>query len=239
VAPSRSASRPGVATVAAVAAALVVGLVLGGLGPRRDARAVRQQLETCEESPRTSTVGRDIAAALQGRPLPTDALPPGGPRIAEQPAFPDEPAPPVEVQVVGDTDAPPVAEGEGDVGLGEQIGLAADVLDMRRAHALQALREDAWLSEDQLDEVNGLYDEMNDDLIVVAEDLADMLAGGAEPDRLEAMTLAAEVLNTMVDTEHSVLDVLDDEQLDALGEDVTDPLSFIDPAVVQVFEGIE
>src|SRR5688572_1367528 len=81
------------------AVALVIGLAVGGLGPRSEARGLREQLAVARDRECEREVGREIATVFQGRPWepapppdpPPDPLP--GPVPEVEPPDPPENVP--------------------------------------------------------------------------------------------------------------------------------------------------
>jgi hypothetical protein len=221
----------------AAAVALVVGLVLGGLGPRTELRELREQVAELERHPVRRDVGRQIFGevfAPRASPAAGDgAAPPEPEDVADrgEPASDPEPGEPergfrVEVDRPG-----------GQVPA-EQVDQMKDALDMRRAQAVAALREQAGASDEQMAEVDEIVAAMNADLEVLAEEFVATVSEG-EPSRRDMMSFAADTLDVLIDTEDRLGGVLDDEQLEAVSDEALDPTAYVDGAIVDVLSRLD
>lgn len=236
--------------VAVAAIALVLGIVLGGLGPRSDLRKLEQKYAEMEDGPCKSTFGSDLATLMGG------GFTPDAP--AERPKR-NQP----ETNPLGDRDPDVIAaenpeaaelveemarnEEEGreelaeDLSEGideEQLELARTALELRRAQARAALVEDADPDEVQLESIDNAVRDMNDSLNNLAEELTTMINEGETPTRRDALEFAADALDTMIVAEDSMRDALDADQLEALEEGALDPFSYVDPGLIDVLESL-
>lgn len=230
-------ARVGVSVVVIGAVAFVGGLVLGGVGPRSEVRDLEQQVFELERKNTRS------AAAMAGRELTqliTDGV---GQRTASPDAASgeaDDPSSPARVtrspasspEEGGDPAPEPVDEGD-------PLEQARDLLAARGAQARAAFIEDANPSDAQLDTIDGILDEMNAELVAVARGFVDQVRTQGEPGRRDTMRTAADVLDIMVVAEDRMMETLDASQRDALREESSDPMSFVDPAVVDVLFELE
>jgi hypothetical protein len=230
--------------IALVAVALVLGLVLGGLGPRRDVRTLEERIATMEkESRRRSSVGSDLAALMAGgnRPAPSPRTPPRtnplgdrdpaalaaeNPEAAELAARID-----ADQENVGGEIADELNKGISD----EQLEVARTALELRRAQARASLMEDARPDEVQMETIDGAVTAMNDTLIDMADEMVAMLESGQEPTRREAMEFAADALDTMLLAEDRMRSALDADQLAEVEDGALDPFSYVSPRLVELF----
>lgn len=223
------------------ALALLVGVVVGGFGPRWQIQKLDRQILELESRPCDgSGLGSGLAAVLgASRPPPV------------QPPEPEPPAPDLAPEPAADTDTapqpdpPPVAVIE-PAPPGFQGGLpeggmdaAREALELRRTQARAALIEDAGADEDQIAEIDAAFGKMNDELLVLAEDLADTMQQGQEPTRRETMEFAADALSIMLDAEDKVNGALDAEQREGLSEASVDPTSYLDPKLLDVLQSLD
>ncbi len=229
------------------AVALVVGLVVGGLGPRSEARGLREQLEEAQakECERGGGMGREIAQVFRGRPL-EDNLPAPG----EEPVAVDLKGKGVVVEG-GERRGPRFraeaereggGEGEGpEPSPEEAMKLAREAMELRRTQARAAL-EEAGATEEQLTSIDDAMDRMNDDLAALTETFVATVQEGGEPDRREMMMFAADTLDVLLEGGDALFGSLSDEQRADIDEAALDPFSYIDGAVVDELmklEGLE
>lgn len=229
--------RGGVQVFAIAAATFLLGLVVGGIGPRGEVADLQQEVFRLErEASRGGNAGRELAAlitkGLENRapgqdgitiaPVrPPDATDDGGPPPDQHVGtreIPGEDAPP-----------PPVAD-EGP----RTLEAARDALAVRRRQARAALLEDVDPTEDQEAEIDAAFDDMNVELEAIAREVVDIVNTQGEPSRRDMMRLGADTLDAMVVAEDRVLAVLDPGQRDAVRPEATDPASFVDPEIVDL-----
>ena len=219
------------------AIALVIGLALGGLGPRSDARALRTRVAeleaTCEPS---NGARRTIAEFFDPRRWDAER-PPTAPAPRPSPSEPeaiDAPvasAPSPEPSTRG-ANVPPSLGGDGpDPG---RVAEMYEALDLRRAQARRALIEQANPTEGQLIEIDTIVEDMNADISNIALDFVDSVeASGGEPSRRQAMEFAREALDVMLVSEDALWSTLDAGQADSVDPEAIDPFSYIDGSVVE------
>lgn len=207
--------RTGVTHAALAAAALLLGLILGGLGPRAELRAVRTAAPAAS-APRNA--GAQVARLFQGRPVSASAGrdPVPSPRDDTDPGAAPS----------GDTDPPrPMSP--------ENLDTLRSAMAIRLAGARAALAEDADPSEDQQAEIDSLFGAMNEDLRKIATDLA---ALDREPTRRDMERFAADTLDILITTEERFDEILTPEQRAALADESRDPLSYVDPSIVDILK---
>jgi hypothetical protein len=227
------ASEFGAKHLVLAAVALVVGLAVGGLGPRSEVRTLRAQVRELKErecgSP--SRVGREIASVFQGRPweddLPEAPAPAPAPVAAPGPA--PEPSGGVQIRV-GDDEV--VAED--DEQLEESLEMVREAMDLRRAQARQALVE-AGADEAQLQQIDAAVQDMNADLAALADDFVATIREFGEPDRRETMLFARDTLDVLLEAEDALWNAMSDDQRQAMDDAALDPFSYIDGGVVETF----
>lgn len=225
--------------------ALVVGLVIGGLGPRSELRRVEKKLAELEERPCQVRTGADIAKIFQGRPWEE-----GDARLPKADPEPEPPPEPAEEP----TDGAAVEEEEGGVKVNfdfggdkgdaepedveEAMNLAREALELRHEQAMAALYEDAEPTPEQEEKLNAALGRMNDDLIGLAEELREQVELGGEPSRRDAMLYAAETLDVFLTAEDELRGVFTDDQIGNLQEESLDPMSYVDPALIDVLQDL-
>lgn len=222
--------------ILSVVFALVIGIGVGGLGPRAQVRDLEAQLAEKEECT-GSAMGSEIANVFRGRPWEEgDARP----RVVErsEPEVPaDEEAPEDEEEgglriqfgSDGDEDAPMSKEE-----IDESLDLAREAMELRYAQAREALVQDADPSEEQLAAIDEAIDAMNQDLVGLAQDLKTTLESQEEPGRRETMEFAADTLDVLLAAEDRLRGSLSDDQVASLQEESLDPMSYVDPSIVDI-----
>ena len=80
---------------------------------------------------------------------------------------------------------------------------------------------------------------MNDSLLTLSGELTDMMENGEEPERRQAMSFAAEALDTMLTAEDRFRDALSQDQIDALDDQALDPFSYISPDIIDTLQSLD
>lgn len=217
------------------ASMLLVGVVIGGLGPRaalREARAELAQVDPkrCERMAVGREVARAIATGIAQNEATGTARSVRPPR-AEVPPEGVTPPAPARDPATDAVDLP-----EPDPAEAERARIAADTLDLRRQQALAALREQVRPTPGQLDTIERVVDGMNDELAVIADDLIALIESGEEPTRLDWMIFAADLLDVFIDAETGLADALTDDQLASIDPALIDPFSFVDGRITEPLE---
>ncbi len=232
--------------IGVAAVAIVLGVLLGGFGPRAEVRDLQRQMRELEEAPCTNQFGRDLALLMgQGvgrsttQPPPFDEEPgvEGGERSPEAIAA-ENPAAAEIAREIEETEA----EVEEELREAMREGLTADeeldafrtALELRRAQARAAVREQVDPDDEQWELIDGAVADMNDTLIGLGEELAEIFAAGEEPTRRDAMEFSADALDALLEAEDRMRGALDDDQLADLEDGALDPFSYIDPALIDV-----
>ena len=236
----------GVQGLLVAACAFLLGLMLGGLEPRANARALQVKLEACEARPCSpADLGTDLARMFAGRafePTATPAAPQPSPRPRAQVETTDE-APrgpalvtPVPVEPRVEVVRPDTEDGDAtDRGPARDVDAMRDMMNLRQKQVRASLIEDAAPDDAQLASIDDAVGDMNDALYGLAEDFAERVRMGEEPTRREAMEFAADTLDVMLTAEDRIVDSLDDDQLADVDPGVHDPFSWVDSSIVDVF----
>ncbi|MEO0600094.1 MAG: hypothetical protein AAF211_01590 [Myxococcota bacterium] len=128
------------------------------------------------------------------------------------------------------SEVPPPAE--------DSFEAIADTVALRRAQSRQALIERIAPSDEQLDVIDEAYAVMNDALIDEARILLEAGRDG-EPTRRDGLEFARNAIDAVLDAEDQVLDVLTDDQLDEVDPELVDPLSFLEPDLIETLTELE
>ncbi|MFT7520004.1 MAG: hypothetical protein ACI9MC_002148 [Kiritimatiellia bacterium] len=206
------------------AIALIIGIIIGIVPGRIEVADLEAQIEELKKAPRAS----NRAQAIQDLIIRSATAQPPAPAPSPNDDQPDD----------VDEDGPTLAvEGGGfvpsDLG-GEQVEAVKEMLSLRRAQARAALREQVDPTEGQQRRLDEAFDAMNRDLDMLARDVLATLEDG-EPDRRDMMEFAAEALDVVLVADDVVLDTLSDGERAGVSPETLDPLSYIDPALVDVF----
>jgi hypothetical protein len=222
-----------------------IGLTLGGLGPRSQLRAAEHRLdEMADQVCENTGVGSELVDMIASRSMGSG--PNASPeRTVLQEGRVSDSENATEIDVT--TDAGPVRievesdwTNSSDEELDEnRLEALRETMDARRAIARQSLRETAWVSDEQMTDIDSAYDAMNEDLYSLATELVNLTADGVEPSRRDVMILAADTLDVMIDAEQAVYDLLDSEQLEHVEPDAVDPFSYIDGSVLEALQEID
>lgn len=219
----------------------VVGLVLGGLGPRAEVRRLQDRVFALERDaarrPSAVTEGlRDLILNPAERRVPSPepvARDTDTPRLRSDPARVRRTDPEIAPDAVRQD------EPSTDPFDGMDPAAARDLLAMRAAQARAALFEDVSPSEAQVAELDALVDRMNDDLVRLGTDFLDRVRVGDLSPRRDGMAFGADLLDVLVTTESQMLDTLTPAQRVRVREEATDPTSFVDPRVVDLLDDLQ
>lgn len=220
-----------------------IGSVVGGVSPQLELQKTKhQQSEFLTKNDcRESTIGSDLAQLMtpnsSSKPVPPKN--PFGDRSPEEIEI-DHPEA-VEIAERLDENQERFQE-EFQENLDrsdEDLEAARTALELRRAQARAALVEGAEPSQDQLDDIDQAVQDMNDSLLALSGELTEMLEGGEEPERRQAMAFAAEALDTMITAEDQFRDTLSQEQIEALDDQALDPFSYISPDIIDTLESLD
>jgi len=204
------------------ALALILGVVVGGLGPRSEVRDLSNQLaeQPADCSPTAGSVPRELSEMLRGRPW-EDAPPRSAPEPRSEPA-------PDPIVVVPE-------EEEAD----ESLLIMQETLDLRRSQAFAALEQEAAASDEQLDTIEDAIDTMNDDLAALAEGFVVDLQEQGEPDRHEIMVFARDTLDVLLSADDALYNTLDSDQRTNVEPAALNPFSYVDSRVFERLGEIE
>jgi hypothetical protein len=110
---------------------------------------------------------------------------------------------------------------------------------LRSTQSRAALVEAANPNDEQLDTLDAAVDQMNGELLELAEQLASRLEDGEVPSRHDQLAFAADALDILLEADASIRGTLDPEQLDAVEDGSIDPFSYVDPAIIERLDRIE
>lgn len=182
--------------VAAAAVALVVGFLLGGIGPRRELQASRHTVTSLQEELEAARkrAGRGAARylpfpAFDDVPRTVPAATPARTPVAEG----GEPA-------VSPTRTPPSAM--------EAFETALAAQRMRARQSRQALAEKARLSEREIEEIDAIVDRMNEALAEHSKEILAVIGTGEEPDALTVIDVSHDVTGILYESQKSFEDVV-------------------------------
>jgi hypothetical protein len=222
--------------VFAAAIALVVGLVVGGIGPRAEVRSLQARVAELEDrGGRSRNVGRQIFGEVFRPRVEAQAPPADATAPDPVPEDPDQ----AEVRRPSGREDPDVDEPAAAESRAEGAQRMKDALELRRTQARAALREQAGASDDQMDEVDRIVDDMNAELQTLAQAFVDQVGEGGEPDRHDMMEFASDTLQVLLSTEDAMSQVFDPDQLDQLSQDALDPTGYVDGSVVDVLATLD
>ncbi len=237
--------------IAVGAIALLIGLVIGGVGPRAELNRMMQTVQSVDAERCKNTFGEDLATFFGGAqagglplvaPAPRSAPPETRAAIESGPDPRDAEVEAALAQIEADEAAATqeVADGmRAALENGEELEIARSALELRRAQSRQALIEAADPDDQQLSTIDNAYDAMNETLEGLAGGLAELVLSGGEPDRRQAMVFAADALDAMLVAEDQVLGALDEGQRADLDADVANPFNHVAPALIDALMDLD
>ncbi len=202
---------------------LAFGIVIGvGLGavPAENwsstvaSHAKEEARRDCPKSDFSGVVGTMLEDAGRRNEAPAPAPEGLGPALPDEaaPSEPGEPVPPPDLE--------------------QEVSAAKTALEARRTQARAALIEDAGLDDTQIAAFDEATAAMNAELIALTDDLVADVQENGPPSRRDSMQYAAEALDVMISTEDRLNAVLDDDQRTDAAPESLDPLSYVDPSIV-------
>ncbi|MED5374173.1 MAG: hypothetical protein VX899_24360 [Myxococcota bacterium] len=218
--------------LALVLPGLLIGFLLGRIGPAREKLALEESLTKAEQR------AEDAERRANARPQPIfmpgmgEVLPgaPGSRPTQPHPERTPPSAPPPADEVTGaDTGAPPAPPPPpSPEAIQEEFELAVEAQRLRAAQNRAALIEQADLDDAQIEAVDHAVARMNDELALLGDELYAMATSGADPDPTEMLGLS-----------HEVTGILYEAQLgleDAVGQDA---LRDIQPEAGQIWNYVD
>ncbi|GEM_PF-1143392 len=229
--------------IASAFVALFLGILLGGYGPSAELDRLQkldrpnQGLFAAVPEPCDSNVGSDLATLL-GNGVGRADTPP----LRDEPETPDPRAAELaaEIDAAGEQAEAQLRDGiEAAANNEEELELARTALELRRAQARAALLEDSDAEDEQMEQFDTAVDAMNGVLLDLTEEMTEMVEGGREPGRREAMEFAADALDALLSAEDNMRSAFRPDQLAEVEDSAIDPFSHIDPAIIDVLEGLD
>lgn len=229
---------------------MILGIVLGGIAPRRELQKQKDEFweSYAENTKSSSTIGSDLALLMGGTntggsttkqyqpPLHTNELGDRSPEAIKQ----ENPEAAALAEEMDNTQSEMEANLQDSYDrTEEELETVRTALELRRSQARAALIENVQPSEEQLQSIDETVQTMNDTLIALAGDFADIIENGEEPDRRQIMSFAAEALDTMLSAENSMRDVLTEEQLMDIDEAALDPFSYVSPDIINTLQSLD
>jgi len=227
--------------MAMAAVGLVIGLMVGGVGPRGEVRELQARLDAAEEcAPSDNQVGKQLAEALSGRSWEgalddqeranLDRAVRDRDRFDRDPDLIDEEPPADEPEF-----EPEAFDPEDPEDVEQGLEYAKTGMALRSAQAQQALEEQAELSDEQWDAFDAAVDDMNADLRDISQQFVDSMAGGGEPSRRDAMIFGADVLDVFLEADDRIYGMMDADQRGATEAEAMDPMAYMDPDLLDLF----
>ena len=222
-----------------------LGSVVGGVFPKLELQKVKlkqQERISSSQDCKKTTIGSDLAQLMASNPSSQKST-------VKQNPFGDRP--PEEIRI-DNPEAVEIAERldenqeqfqedfQGSLERSqEELEAARTALELRRSQARAALIEGAEPDDEQLADIDQAVQDMNDSLLALSGELTDMLENGEEPERRQAMSFAAEALDTMLTAEDRFRDALSQEQIDSLDDQALDPFSYISPDIIDTLQSLD
>lgn len=214
---------------------VVLGFLLGGIGPRLSLQDTQDALQEAEERAEQAERGSPMT---RRSPLP---LPGMGEMLDPVASPPRAPAPEgaPDAVVVDDTGGVPLtAEGPPD-DLLDRYELAVDAQSLRRRQSREALVQQGDLSDDQIVQMDDIVAGMNDELALLGDDVVDLLLLGEEPSAEEMLGLSHDLTGILYEGQMQLNDVLGpDAQVDPSAQEIWNHIDLegLRPAVEAAME---
>jgi len=194
------------------AVGLVIGFVMGGVGPKSELAAMQATLDRLQV---------ELTMAQQSQPSSRPALPVPGMRAMFEnntgeadrqrnetdPDRGDEP----DLTVIEDSgliEQPPEPQD-----LVAEFDIAVSAQRLRAEQSRMALQEQADLTDDDMAEFDTIIFDMNERLSDYGDIMMDMALAGAEPDPEEMLGLTHDVTGVLYDAQSSLNDLVGDDSM--------------------------
>lgn len=202
---------------------VVLGFLLGGIGPRLSLQDTQDALEDAEERVEEAQRGGP-ASRRSPMPLPGmgELLDPPERAPAPDGAEPNEPS----AVVVDDTGGAPLTGPDAPEDVLDRYELAVDAQALRRRQSREALVQQADLSDDEIAQMDDIVGVMNDELAMLGDDVVDLLLMGDEPTPEEMLGLS-----------HDLTGILYEGQLEL--NDLLGPGAQVDPSAQEIWNHID
>lgn len=212
--------------IGGAAVGLVLGFVLGGVGPRRElagleAENSRLQDELVEAQARA---GRRSPLSMMGLDRVQAA-----PQETREPVAPEpgEASSGAELSVAGD-EANATGTEAGTPEMAPELDAAIEAQRIRREQSRAALIEQAELDEDAVARLDAAVAEMNTRLTAMGDDLVELALAGAEPDSQDMLRLTHEASGILYDAQVEVDELIGEEGLDQVDPSAREVWNHID-----------
>jgi hypothetical protein len=218
----------------------VFGIVAGGINPRMELHKNTQNpIVITGKKDCSSTVGADLASLMnRGLPPSSSSSSSNKPRPKKHRTADEiiEENPNAEELAIQIQEQQKEFEEELSSIDTTELNTARSALELRNAQSRAVLIEDANPDDEQLASIDDALEEMNDSLNELALEFAESFEPGEEPSRREAMSFAAQALDTMLQAEDSMRDALSTNQLESIDDGALDPFSYISPDIIDTLQ---
>ena len=211
-------------TFVPVVIALVVGILMGAWQPRGELLELRARVDELAAKAKKPCTGAGLDPIRTMLRSPDESAAPVVTRTGgDAPPAPDAPEGGVKVEVGGGE-----AGADGPRKLSEDdLAKLKSGLDARRAHAMEALREQGELTTEDEAEVQGIFDDMNQKLKAEIDRFAAEAAEHGEVERRDFMELGANALDVVIATDDALRGALPEDVYSSLDQELQDPLSYV------------
>lgn len=211
-------------TFVPVVIALVVGILMGAWQPRGELLELRARVDELAAKAKKPCTGAGLDPIRTMLRSPDDGPAPVVTRTGEDAPPPaDAPEGGVKVQVGEGAEGP-----DGPRRLSEDdLAKLKSGLDARRAHAMEALREQGELTTEDEAELQGIFDDMNQKLKAEIDRFAAEAAERGEVERRDFMELGANALDVVIATDDALRGALPEDVYSSLDQELQDPLSYV------------
>jgi hypothetical protein len=215
---------------------IVIGFVVGGIGPRLDLAVLQAKLN--------ETRAELALAEQKSRKRPTLPVPGMSEMFGPAADFDDEPDAEQDDDTLaedaefderapsndsGMDDEPPLTAED----IAEEFDIAVDAQRMRAAQSRIALQEQADLSDEDMVEFDNIVDDMNVALTEYGDALMDIALSGEEPEAEDMLGLTHEVTGILYDSQTAVNDLVGTTGMDEADPSARQVWNHVDLGVFQ------
>lgn len=194
-----------------VVVGVVLGFLLGGVGPRMELADLREAL--AEATQRAD----DAERKAMRRAAPSLFLP-GVAQSYEAPSADEDDGPDTRTFESENGNASLTIEsGSGEGGSSDapvsedpldQFDLAADAQRVRAQQSREALRQQGDLDDDQMARVDDIVGSMNDELALLGDDVVDLMLGDSDPSATDMLGVSHDVTGVLYEAQLAMDDVV-------------------------------
>ena len=213
-----------------LAVGIIVGFLVGGIGPRREVDGLRAQVGELEDaalrSERRASLRSSLVPGLGAMLQP--AAEAARAERREEEAAPEEDPEEEEVSAEEEDQEDRIQPSSDEGPSLQDFDAAIAAQRVRVEQSREALREQADLDDEQMDEIDGITAAMNDLLADHASEVVDLLLTGEEPSPRELLGITHDITGILFESQTALEEVVGEEVLGDVDEEALVVWNYVD-----------